>query len=251
MGDRLHGKTAMITGAGSGIGLAMTARFAAEGAKVLAVDVTDGLDAAIASVRAEGGEVTTRRCDVADPDQVDRLGHTAVQTLGRLDILCNNAGIGGDSAARLHELSLATWDQVMNVNLRGAFLVLQQALRVMLAQGSGGAVVNTASIGSFRAAPGATAYICSKGGVAMLTRQAALEYAADGIRVNAVAPGAIDTPMVANAPAAARARLVSQIPQGRLGRAEEVAALALFLASDEASHISGQVYTIDGARSVV
>src|SRR4051812_4820429 len=129
MGNRLQGKAAMITGAGSGVGLAMTRRFVEEGARVLAVDVDLALDRTLAEFDSSaGGSVCTYRCDVSDPDAVAVLGSVALDRLGGLDVLCNNAGIGGESAAPLHEYPLAVWDRVMAVNLRGAFLVLQQAL---------------------------------------------------------------------------------------------------------------------------
>jgi NAD(P)-dependent dehydrogenase (short-subunit alcohol dehydrogenase family) len=243
MGDRLAGKTAVVTGAGSGIGRAIALRFAAEGAAVLAVDVS-GDEKLTAK---EAANIEPYRCDVGEVDEVRALEAAVMDRFGGLDVLANNAGIGGVTAP-LHDYPIETFDAVHRVNVRGAFLVLQAGLRCMLASG-GGSVVNTASIGGFRATPGSSAYIISKGGMVMMTRQAGLEYAARGIRVNAVAPGIIETPILDNASDELLSMLAAQVPQGRLGRPEEVASLALFLASDEASHITGQCYVIDGGRS--
>ena len=242
---RIEHKTALVTGAGSGIGRAIVERFVAEGAHIIAVDC-NGSEEKIAAEFP--GKVTPYRCDVSDPAQIEALFAFVKKEFPRLDILCNNAGIGGPPAVRVHEIELADWDRVMGINVRGFFLVLKHALTLMLAQG-GGNVVNTASIGGFRASKGAAAYISSKGAEVMLTRTAALDYATDNIRVNAVCPGVVNTPMVAAAPEHVRKEVSSRTPQGRLCEPEEVAALALFLASDEVPHITGQCYVIDGGRS--
>ncbi|MDV7240539.1 MULTISPECIES: SDR family oxidoreductase [Rhodococcus] len=244
MSNRLAGKTAIVTGAGSGIGQAITLRFAAEGATVLAADVNDGVEA----VARESELILPFRCDVSDDSDVRRLESEAQARFGGLDILVNNAGIGGASNTPLHEYPIEVFDKVHSVNLRGAFLVLQAGLRLMLSSG-GGSVVNTASTGGFRATPGSSGYIISKGGMVMMTRQAGYEYAAKGIRVNAIAPGTIRTPILDSAPDEVVASLEARSPEGRLGTATEVANLALFLASDEASHIIGQCYVIDGGRT--
>ncbi|MBS9376459.1 SDR family NAD(P)-dependent oxidoreductase [Rhodococcus sp. B50] len=244
MANRLMGKTAIVTGAGSGIGRAIALRFAAEGATVLASDVTEGVEA----IARESELIFPFRCDVSSDSDVAALEAEAQSRFGGLDILVNNAGIGGASDTPLHEYPIEVFDKVHSVNLRGAFLVLQAGLRLMLASG-GGSVVNTASTGGFRATPGSSGYIISKGGMVMMTRQAGYEYAARGIRVNAIAPGTIRTPILDSAPDEVVARLESRSPEGRLGTADEVANLALFLASDEATHIIGQCYVIDGGRT--
>ena len=235
----------MVTGASTGIGRAVALRFAQEGARVLAV----ARGAAVDSLATESdGRIEAVRCDVSDPAQVATLASECHRRFGRLDVLCNNAGVGGKSQTRIHELELEDWDRVMNTNLRGAFLVLKHTLPLMLASG-GGSIVNMASIGSFRASPGSAAYITSKGGMLMLTRTASLEYVKDNIRVNAVCPGVTATEILTNVPQEVVDMLTARVPLGRMTTPEEVASLTLFLASDEASGITGAAYIIDGGRS--
>jgi NAD(P)-dependent dehydrogenase (short-subunit alcohol dehydrogenase family) len=234
---RLEGKVALVTGARAGLGQAVTKRFIDEGARVLAADLAiDGID----------GRAAPFLCDVRNPDDVVALIAECRQRYGRLDVLCNNAGIT-TPATRVHETSLEDWDAVHAVNLRGAFLVLKHALGLMLEAG-GGAIVNMASVAAFRATPGACAYAAAKGGLLMLTRTAALEYARDNIRVNAICPSTIQTPMVDSLPSERLEFMASRIPMGRIGTPDEVASLALFLVSDEARFITGSAYSIDGGR---
>ena len=241
---RLEGKIALVTGASTGIGRAVALRFAREGARVIAVARGE----ALATLRSEAnGAIDPQRCDVADPAQVAALAAYCRNEYGRLDVLCNNAGVGGRSNVRIHELDLEDWDRVLGTNLRGAFLVLKHLIPLMLAAG-GGSIVNMASIGSFRATPGSAAYITSKGGLLLLTRTAALEYVKDNIRVNAVCPGVTRTEILDKVPEEFQQMLTSRVPMGRMGTPEEVAALTLFLASDEASYITGAAYIIDGGR---
>jgi NAD(P)-dependent dehydrogenase (short-subunit alcohol dehydrogenase family) len=243
--SRLPHKIAIVTGASSGISRAIALRFASEGARVIAVARHSET---LQSVAAQAqGEVVPYACDVSQPDQVAALGEFCRKRYGRLDVLANNAGIGGDSNKRLHELSIESFDRVMSVNVRGAFLVLRQAVALMLESG-GGAIVNMASIGSFRATPGSGAYITSKGALLMMTRTAALEYVKDNIRVNAVCPGVIRTAILDDASPELMQALQARVPQGRMGTPEEVASVALFLASDEASHVTGASYYVDGGR---
>lgn len=243
MTARFDGRVAIVTGAGSGIGRAMAHRLADEGAHVFAADVSDGRDATAA---ARPDAITAVRCDVSDPEDVRSVVDAALKRSGRIDVLMNNAGITGPAAPG-HEYRLEDWDRVMDVNVRGAFLMLRAVLPTMLAQGSG-AVVNTGSVASYVAAPGSLVYPPSKGAVLMLTRQAAIEYATTGIRVNAVCPGLIRTPILDGAPVEHDV-LAGQVPMGRLGEPEEVAALAAFLASDEAGFITGQGFVIDGGQT--
>lgn len=241
---RIDNKITIVTGAGSGIGRAVTLRFAAEGSKVMAVDINGGEEKVSAEAK---GEVIPYRCDVSNPDEVAKMVNECRESFGRLDILCNNAGIN-IAPKRLHEYSLDEWNKVMSVNLNGAFYVLKNCIALMLENG-GGSIINTSSIGAFRASPMVSAYLAAKGAINMLTRATALEYVNDGIRINAVCPGAVKTPIFDNAPPGFLDDLISQIPMGRLCKPEEVASLVLFLASDEASHITGATYIIDGGRS--
>lgn len=245
-GRRLQGKIALVTGAGAGIGRSVALRFAAEGATVLAA--SRGENVRTISAEAEG-EVVPLLCDMSDPAQVAAMVGACRERFGRLDVLVNNAGIA-HTPARLHELELDTWDRVMATNVRGAFLVLKHAIGLMRASG-GGAIVNMASYGSIRASAGSSAYIVSKAAMHSLTQQVAVEYAADNIRCNSVAPGVTLTPLVRAAPAEIIAPKIGATPQGRAAEPEEVASLALFLASDEASHITGGLYLIDGGRSAL
>jgi NAD(P)-dependent dehydrogenase (short-subunit alcohol dehydrogenase family) len=224
MTGKLLGKIAIVTGAGSGIGKGMARRFAAEGASVVVADlsgeettVADGLDA----------NSMPFSVDVADPASVAALIEATIVRYGRLDIVCNNAGRSG-GLIPLHETPLETWDAVMNVNLRGAFIVLQKSICEMLKNG-GGAIVNTASIASFQAVPGAASYTSSKGGLMAMTRAAAVEYADRNIRVNALCPGAIATPMGKAALATLNDIVLPRIPMKRLGTVEEIASVALFV----------------------
>jgi NAD(P)-dependent dehydrogenase (short-subunit alcohol dehydrogenase family) len=244
MTGRLEGKCALVTGASTGIGRAVALRFAREGARVLGV----ARGAAVEALAADSeGRVETLRCDVAEPAQVAAMAQECRRRFGRLDVLCNNAGVGGKTSVRIHELDVDDWDRVLGINLRGAFLVLKHTIPLMLESG-GGSIVSMASIGSFRASPGSSAYITSKGGLLMLTRTAALEYVNDGIRVNAVCPGVTRTEILAKVPDEYQQMLTARVPMGRMGTPEEVAALTLFLASDEASYITGAAYVIDGGR---
>ncbi|SNQ49846.1 Uncharacterized oxidoreductase YxbG [Frankia canadensis] len=242
---RFDGKTALVTGAGSGIGRAIAARLAADGARVILTDVSGAQDAA---AREIGGLALARRLDVADQANVADLERWIGSEFGGLDILANNAGIGGPNLP-IHEYPVDAFDRVVAVNIRGAYLVLQAGLRLMLASG-GGAVVNTASIGGFRATATASAYITSKGAMVMMTRVAALEYAQRNIRVNAVAPGTTRTAILDEATPDLMRMLEGRIPQGRLGTPEEIANVAAFLADDsQASHVTGQIWVVDGGRS--
>ena len=245
MGDRLQGKVCIVTGGGRGLGRACVLRFAEEGARVIAVSLSEaGRDV----VQAAQGEVEFHRADVSQPEQVQALVAYCRRRYGRLDVLVNNAGKGDPRPLRIHEVAVESWDDTIAVNVRGAFLVLKDCIPLMLDSG-GGAIVNMASMGSFRASPRSSAYITSKGAMLMLSRTAALEYVGDNIRVNALCPGAIETDLVRAAPPEVREMLQARIPQGRMGRPEEVANFALFLASDEASHCTGGAYLVDGGRS--
>ncbi|OYU34756.1 glucose 1-dehydrogenase [Novosphingobium sp. PASSN1] len=237
---RLEGKRALVTGAGSGIGRAICLRFAAEGARVIAADIK-GQDETAALGQ---GQILPHACDVRDPDAVAAMTAFCRAEWGGLDILVNNAGIGR-GGPRLHETSITDWDDVIAVNLRGVFIGLKFALPILMDSG-GGAVINMASSASFKAVPCTGAYTPSKAAVAQITAMAALEYAGDNIRVNAVAPGPIATPIIETLPVDQRDGLISGVPLRRFGSVSDVASVVLFLASDEAAFVTGATYLVDG-----
>jgi len=243
---RFEGKIAIVTGAAAGIGKACLHRLAAEGATVIGVDRNARkLESALAQGQ---GAMVALPCDVADEAAIDAMVAETVARFGAIHVLVNNAGIGPRERVRLHEQSLEDWDRVMAVNVRGMFLMQRAIIPHMLAQG-GGAIVNMASIGSYRATALSSPYITSKGAALMMTRAAAVDYAKDNIRVNAVCPGTTNTDILAGSTQEIIDRLVARAPQGELVEPEEVAALVAFLASDEAPHITGGSYLIDAGRS--
>lgn len=244
MSGQLAGKIAIITGAGSGIGKAMAELFAREGAAVTVADVSGAEEKVAAGI---GGLAQACRVDVSDPEQIDAMFASTLARHGRVDILCNNAGIG-HGFAPLHEIPASAVEAVINVNLTGAFQVMQRAIGHMLANG-GGAIVNTASTASYRATRGNGAYTATKGGVLAMTRAAAIEYADRNIRVNALCPGVIETPLLANASDDARRDVIQTIPMARMGTPEEMASVALFLASPAASYVTGVGLLADGGRN--
>ncbi len=243
MSGRLENKIAVVTGGGSGLGESIAHKFAAEGATVVVADLSGKQDDVAAAI---GGGAVGRHVDVADDASVADLEAWLRATYGHIDVLANNAGING-AAALSHEYPMDSFDKVMSVNVRGTYMIQQVGLRLMLEKG--GSIVNTASIGGLFATPTASAYITSKGAVVMMTKTAALEYAQRGIRVNAVAPGIIRTPWLDSLDDSLIDTLAAQVPQGRVGESAEAANVVAFLASDEASHVTGQVWLVDGGRS--
>lgn len=194
----------------------------------------------------DSDKVIPCRCDVTDPAAVEAAIDLCRESMGGLDILFNNAGIGR-GGTRLHEVSIKDWDDVIAVNVRGPFLVLKYALPLMMESG-GGAVINTASTSSYQAVARTGAYSPSKGAIAQLTAMAAIEYAADGIRVNGIAPGPTETMLFETLPSDERKAMASALPLGRLGLADEVANVVLFLASDDSSFVTGAIYVVDGGK---
>jgi NAD(P)-dependent dehydrogenase (short-subunit alcohol dehydrogenase family) len=244
----LAGRVAIVTGGSSGIGRASAELFAAEGANVVVSDVDDsGGSETVERITSAAGNATFIRADVSRADDVRELIASTVATYGRLDVLFNNAGIEGNMGISTGDVALDDWHRVIGVNLTGVFLGCRYAIPEMLKNG-GGSIVNNASVAGLVGFPGIAPYCASKGGVIQLTRTTALEYATQGIRVNCLCPGVIDTPMVRRAApdAAAVEGFTEMEPVGRMGKPEEVAALALFLASDEASFITGAVIPVDG-----
>ena len=244
----LANKTAIVTGAAQGIGRAIAERFVAEGARVVLADINAELGAETAVEVSSGGEATFVACDVGDKAQVDNLMAETIDMYGGIDVLVNNAGI--IHSAEFLDLSEDDFDRVLRVNLMGAFLAGQAAARQMVAQGRGGAIVNMASVNAVMVIRNQAPYNVSKGGLTQLTRVMSLSLAEHDIRVNAIGPGTIDTDMakVVMADEAARRTIMSRTPLGRLGTVEEIASVALFLASGESSYITGQTIYVDGGR---
>jgi NAD(P)-dependent dehydrogenase (short-subunit alcohol dehydrogenase family) len=245
LGRRLEGRTAIVTGAGSGIGRGIALLFAREGANVVVADLSiRACGETVAAIQAEGGRAFFIEGDVRSPDHHATLVAAARAGYGRLDIAVNNAGISL-APTPAAQVPLGTWDEVTDVNLSGVFYAARAQIPAMLEAG-GGTMVNIASAAGVRGVPGLSPYVASKHGLIGLTRTIAVEYAGQGIRANAIAPGFIDTPLGNHFSPEERARLASRHPMNRLGRVEEVAELALFLASSRSSFITGACIPIDG-----
>ncbi|HZQ34655.1 MAG TPA: glucose 1-dehydrogenase [Dehalococcoidia bacterium] len=242
------GKVAIVTGASRGIGAATARAFAAAGARVvLAARDAAALAGVAREVTAAGGEAIPVPTDVGDPDAVERLVNAAVEAFGRVDAAFNNAAGGGHPPTPLAEVAVEDFDGAFRVNLRGVFLCMKYEIPAMLA-GGGGAIVNMASTAGVRGVPGLAAYGATKHGIVGLTRVAALDYAQQGVRVNAVAPGPILSERLAAIPEARREPIKRSVPMQRIGRPEEVAAAVVWLCSNQASFITGETVAVDGGR---
>ena len=245
---RLKNKASIITGAAQGIGLATALKFAEEGATVIVCDMKPaGVDAALAMVRARGAQAQGYAVNVTDRAAIDAMVAAVKDQYGHVDVLVNNAGITKD--ARLQKMSLAQFDAVIDVNLRGVFHASQAVADVMVGQGSG-AILNASSVVGIYGNYGQTNYAASKFGVIGFTKTWSRELGPKGVRVNAVAPGFIETPILATVPDKVLDGLREQVPLKRLGRAEEIANVYAFLASDEASYVNGAVIEVSGGMTV-
>jgi NAD(P)-dependent dehydrogenase (short-subunit alcohol dehydrogenase family) len=243
---RLDGKVAVITGAGGGMGREAAILFTQEGAKVCAADV-DG-DAARETAELAGGETFAHEVDVANEEQVVELMRATAEHFGGIDVLYNNAGISPPDDAGILETSLDAWERVQAVNTRGVFLCCKHGIPYLLSRG-GGSVINVASfVALIGAATSQISYTASKGAVLAMSRELGVQFAREGIRVNALCPGTVETPLLkqiwGDDPAAARRRLV-HIPAGRLAQPREIVNAALFLASDESSYVNGATFVVD------
>jgi NAD(P)-dependent dehydrogenase (short-subunit alcohol dehydrogenase family) len=245
----MSGKVALVTGASRGIGAAIGGALADAGAHVvLAARDTDALSRRVEAIISSGGQATAMSVDVSDENSVKNLLAGINERFGRLDAAVNNAAGGGRTPAPLGEWTSADFDSAIAVNLRGVFLCMKYEIKLMLATGTGAAIVNMSSTAGEQGVAGLTGYAASKFGVAGLTRVAALDYAAHGIRVNAIAPGPILTDGLAAAGQDPQNRVAAAVPLGRIGTPDDVAAAALWLCSDQSSFTTGAILTVDGGR---
>jgi glucose 1-dehydrogenase len=251
-GPRLQGQTALVTGSSRGIGRGIAQRFAAEGANVAInyIGSAAAAEEALADVTAAGARGVLIRADVSSAAEVTRMVDEAIAAFGQLDILVNNAGI--ETHAPFWEVTESDYDKVMDVNLKGAFFATQALVRHLRAAKRGGRIINISSVHEDKAFPNFAAYCASKGAMRMLTRNLAVELGPLGITINNIAPGAIETPInsaLLHDPVKLSS-LLNQIPLARLGQPSDVAGLAVFLASDDASYVTGSTFVVDGGLSV-
>jgi len=252
MAGTMTGKVALVTGAGMGIGRATALAFAHEGANVVVADKNaDAGKETVELIGKAGSKAVFAQCDVTNGEEVKAMVETAMREFGRLDFACNNAGIHAPSMPTpIPETDDALWDLVMNVNMKSVFVCMKHEIPPMEKQGSG-VIVNMASLAGIVADPGFALYTASKHGVVGLTKAAAFDYAKKGIRINAVCPSPVDTPMVASAPKEVLNMLVATLPMGRLAKAEEIASAVVWLCSDLAAYVTGIGLVIDGGLSTV
>jgi len=241
---RLENKVAIITGGGTGIGKETALLFAKEGAKVVIADFSDRGQSISEELNSNGYDTLFVKTDVTKEEDIQNMINETVNKYGKLDVMYANAGVADDAPA--HELSYEKWKRTIDINLSGVFLSDKYAIEQFLKQGTGGVIVNAGSIHSFVSLPAPTAYSAAKGGVKLLTQNLCTAYAKEGIRVNAVCPGYIDTPLLSEVDAQKKEYLASLHPQGRLGKPEEIAKAVLFLASDDASFVNGTTLLVDG-----
>ncbi len=255
MSGILEGKSALITGGGGGIGRATALAFAREGARLAVADFNEqAARDTVALVNAAGGQAMTLTGDVTDSAAVQAMVAAVVAAYGRVDCAFNNAGIAGfqvdASGKRTHEWADDSFDRMIAVNLKGVWLCMKHELPQMIAQG-GGVIVNTGSIAGLVGLRTSSAYVAAKHGVLGLTKTAAIEYAGDNIRVNAVCPGYIETNMTVDAMRRRGTEIMANTPAGRMGKPEEIAEMVVWLASDRASYVTGACYNVDGGYMAV
>ena len=247
--NRFVGKVAFVTGAASGIGKAAAVAFATEGARVAVADLTeDALRQTADAIKDAGGKVLVLACDVSRPEQVEAAVARTVEAFGRLDVAFNNAGVE-NKATPVAEIEVAEWDRILGVNLRGTFTCMKHEIAQMLRQG-GGVVVNTSSGAGVRGVAGGAAYAASKHAIIGLTKSAALDYAKSNIRVNAVLPGNIKTPMMDRFTGGDLQKAIDLEPVGRLGKPEEIAEAVLWMCSDLGGFVTGAAISVDGGWSL-
>ena len=247
--DRFTGKIVLVTGAANGIGRAAAIAFATEGARVAILDRTeDGLQATEAAVRKSGGDVLSVVGDVSSPEQVEAAVKQVVERFGRLDVAFNNAGVENEAAV-LHEIELEEWDRIIGINLRGTFLCMKHEIAQMVRQ-KGGVVVNTSSGAGICGVKGGASYAASKHAIIGMTKSAALDYAKQNIRVNAVLPGNIETPMMNRFTGGDIQKAIDLEPVGRLGKPEEIADAVLWMSSDLGGFVTGSAIVVDGGWSL-
>jgi len=249
--ERLEGKRTIVTGAGAGIGRAIALRLSSDGARVALADLDEQAAERVAT-ELEGKKTLVRQTDVTRAEEVEALVQGVVQAWGGLDVLVNNAGIG--VAATAPDTSEEDWDRQMDVNLKGTFFGIKYAVPAMRDSG-GGSIINMASIAALVGIPDRAAYCAAKGGILALTRAAAIDHVSEGIRVNCIAPGTVETPWIERItagyddPEEARARMQARQPHGRFVQPEEIAAMAAFLASDESASCVGACMVVDGGMT--